>query len=149
MQQIALDGAVIVTTPQDLSLLDASRSLGLFRQASVRLLGLIENMSYLTCPHCGERIEVFHHSERRWEVENEELEVLGRVPMDIAISRGIELRTSIGAGVTDCGGSDSISGDSYKSSSETSEQEKINALIHSVAPFQNRPLPACSSWGTV
>jgi len=90
VQQIALDGAVIVTTPQDLSLLDASRSLGLFRQAHVPLLGLIENMSYLTCPHCGERIEVFHHSERRWAVQNGDLPLLGQIPMDAAISRAID-----------------------------------------------------------
>src|SRR6476646_5799419 len=90
VQQIALDGAVIVTTPQDLSLLAASRSLGLFRQAGVRLLGLIENMSYLTCPHCGERIDVFHHSERRWDIQNGELPLLGQIPMDAAISKGID-----------------------------------------------------------
>src|SRR5262249_41506606 len=90
VQHIALDGAVIVTTPQDLSLLDASRSLGLFRQASVPLLGLIENMSYLNCPHCGERIEVFHHSERRWAVQKSDLPLLGQIPMDAAISRAID-----------------------------------------------------------
>jgi ATP-binding protein involved in chromosome partitioning len=90
VQQFTLDGVVIVTTPQDLSLLDASRSLGLFRQAGVRLLGLVENMSYLTCPHCGERIEVFHHSERRWDIQNSELPLLGQIPLDAAISRGID-----------------------------------------------------------
>ena len=90
VQQIALDGAVLVTTPQDLSLLDTSRSLGLFRQAGVPLLGLIENMSYLTCPHCGERIEVFHHSERRWAIQQGDLPLLGQIPMDAAISRGID-----------------------------------------------------------
>src|SRR5215207_10026012 len=90
VQQIVLDGAVIVTTPQDLSLLDASRSLGLFRQAGVPLLGLIENMSYLTCPHCGERIDVFHHSDRRWSIQNGELPLLGQIPLDAAISRGID-----------------------------------------------------------
>jgi ATP-binding protein involved in chromosome partitioning len=73
-----------------LSLLDASRSLGLFRQAGVRLLGLVENMSYLTCPHCGERIEVFYHSERRWDVQSGELLLLGQIPLDAAISRGID-----------------------------------------------------------
>lgn len=85
-----LDGAVVVTTPQDLSLLDASRSLGLFRSAAVPILGVIENMSYLTCPHCGERIEVFHHSERRWAVSAGDLPLLGQIPMDSAISRGID-----------------------------------------------------------
>jgi ATP-binding protein involved in chromosome partitioning len=85
-----VDGAVVVTTPQDLSLLDAGRSLGLFRKAGVPLVGVVENMSYLICPTCGDRIEVFHRSERAWAVEDEELELLGRVPMDIDISRGID-----------------------------------------------------------
>jgi ATP-binding protein involved in chromosome partitioning len=87
---IALDGAVIVTTPQDLSLLDASRSLGLFRHAEVPILGVVENMSYLSCPHCGERIEVFHHSGRRWAVQEGALPLLGQIPLDAAISRGID-----------------------------------------------------------
>ena len=90
VEQIALDGAMVVTTPQDLSLLDTSRSLGLFRQAGVPLLGVVENMSYLTCPHCGERIEVFHHSDRRWAVQDGALPLLGQIPMDAAISRGID-----------------------------------------------------------
>lgn len=89
LRAFAVDGAVVVTTPQDLSLLDASRSLGMFRQAGVPIIGAIENMSYLHCPHCGERIEVFHRSERAWAVEHESVELLGRVPMDIGISRGI------------------------------------------------------------
>jgi ATP-binding protein involved in chromosome partitioning len=87
---VTIGGAVVVTTPQDLSLLDAGRSLGLFRQASVPILGVIENMSYLICPHCGERIEVFHRSERRWQVADEALELLGRIPMGLAISRAID-----------------------------------------------------------
>jgi ATP-binding protein involved in chromosome partitioning len=90
VETIALDGAVVVTTPQDLSLLDTSRSLGLFRQAGVPLLGVVENMSYLICPHCGERLEVFHHSERRWALRDGELPLLGQIPMDAAISRGID-----------------------------------------------------------
>jgi ATP-binding protein involved in chromosome partitioning len=90
VRQFALDGALVVTTPQDLSLLDASRSLGLFRQAGVPILGVIENMSYFVCPHCGERVEVFHHSGRRWAVQGDELPLLGRIPMDAAISRAID-----------------------------------------------------------
>lgn len=89
VRAFAIDGAIIVTTPQDLSLLDASRSLGMFRQSGIPILGAIENMSYLHCPHCGERIEVFHRTERPWAVE-ETVELLGRVPMDIGISRGID-----------------------------------------------------------
>jgi ATP-binding protein involved in chromosome partitioning len=87
---LKVDGAVVVTTPQDLSLLDAGRSLGMFRKAGVPVLGVVENMSYLICPGCGERVEVFHRSEREWVVEDEALEILARVPMDIGISRGID-----------------------------------------------------------
>lgn len=90
VRTVRLDGAVIVTTPQDLSLLDASRSLSLFRKAEVPILGVVENMSYLNCPECGKRIEVFHRSERQWAVEDQELELLGKVPMDLAISKGID-----------------------------------------------------------
>ncbi len=90
LHTVQIDGVVVVTTPQDLSLLDAGRSLEMFRQAKVPIFGLIENMSYLNCPHCGERVEVFHRSKRDWAVEGEELEVLGRIPMDLAISKGID-----------------------------------------------------------
>lgn len=90
LQTIPFDGAIIVTTPQDLSLLDAGRSLGLFRQNGIPILGLVENMSYLICPHCGEQVEVFHRSRRDWAVEDQSVELLGRVPMDLAISRGID-----------------------------------------------------------
>ena len=90
-QTVQLDGAVLVTTPQDLSLLDAGRSLEMFRQAQVPVLGVIENMSYLLCPDCGKRIEVFHRSDHHsWAVQDGELELLGRIPMDLAISRGID-----------------------------------------------------------
>lgn len=90
VKTVQMDGAVLVTTPQDLSLLDAGRSLGLFRKANVPILGVVENMSYLQCPHCGERIEVFHRSGGQWAIQEETLELLGRIPMDIAISRGID-----------------------------------------------------------
>jgi ATP-binding protein involved in chromosome partitioning len=85
-----VDGVVLVTTPQDLSLLDVGRSLGLFRKADVPVLGVVENMSYLNCPHCHERIEVFHRSERDWIINQQQIEVLGRIPMDQAISRAID-----------------------------------------------------------
>lgn len=90
VQAFQIDGAVVVTTPQDLSLLDTSRSLGLFREAAIPILGVIENMSYVRCPHCGERIDVFQHSERSWAVRDGGLPLLGQIPMDIAISRSID-----------------------------------------------------------
>ena len=87
---VPLSGVVVVTTPQDLSLMDASRSLGLYRKAEVPVLGVVENMSYLICPDCGKRIEPFHRSERHWTIQDRELEVLGQIPMDADISRGID-----------------------------------------------------------
>ena len=62
ISQIAsISGAVIVTTPQDVSLLDARKGLLMFRQMRVPVLGIIENMSYFVCSHCGERTEIFRH----------------------------------------------------------------------------------------
>ncbi len=90
LNSIKIDGALIVTTPQDLSLMDASRSLGLFESSGVPILGVVENMSYLTCPHCGEPIEVFHRSKLTWAIEQREIELLGRIPLNINISRGID-----------------------------------------------------------
>jgi ATP-binding protein involved in chromosome partitioning len=90
LQTIRVDGVVIVTTPQDLSLMDSSRSLGLFQAAGVPITGVVENMSYLVCPHCGEPVEVFTRGSATWAVDDESIEVLGRVPLETGISRGIE-----------------------------------------------------------
>lgn len=90
LNSIQFDGAILVTTPQDLSLMDTGRSLGLFRQNGIPILGVVENMSYLICPHCGERVEVFHRSSGKWAIQADALPLLGRVPMDIVISRGID-----------------------------------------------------------
>jgi ATP-binding protein involved in chromosome partitioning len=90
METIKIDGVVMVTTPQDLSLMDSSRSLGLFREGGVLILGVVENMSYLNCPHCGEPVEIFYRSSLNWAIEDSSVELLGRIPLDIEISRNIE-----------------------------------------------------------
>jgi ATP-binding protein involved in chromosome partitioning len=92
LKTIRLDGVVLVTTPQDLSLMDTSRSLGFYREESVPILGVVENMSYLNCPHCGQPIEVFYRSRSKWTIEGRDIEILGRVPLDIQISRSIDAR---------------------------------------------------------
>ncbi len=90
VNRVGLDGVVIVTTPQDLSLLDSSRSLRLFADAGAPVLGLVENMSYFICPSCGDRHEIFQHSER-WRPEAlQSVPILGRLPLTAAISRGID-----------------------------------------------------------
>lgn len=90
LNTIPIAGVVIVTTPQDLALMDASRSLAFFRKSQAPVLGVVENMSYLRCPHCGEPIEVFHRSEQKYAIEDEELDLLGRIPLNLAVSRGID-----------------------------------------------------------
>jgi ATP-binding protein involved in chromosome partitioning len=84
-QQVPLKGAVIVSTPQDLALIDARRGIGMFRRVNVPVLGIIENMSYFLCPSCGTRSEVFGHGGARHEAERLGVPFLGEVPLDIEI----------------------------------------------------------------
>jgi len=84
-QQVPLSGAVIVSTPQDIALLDARKGLNMFRKVDVPVLGIVENMSYFRCPHCGERSEIFSHGGARREAEKLGTDFLGEVPLDIVI----------------------------------------------------------------
>lgn len=105
LSTLRFDGVVLVTTPQDLSLMDTSRSLGLFTQFGVPVVGVIENMSYLICPNCGEKVEVFHRSRTQWAIEQQEIELLGRVPLNYEISRGIDAgKPFMSAGESQLGG---------------------------------------------
>ena len=84
-QQVPLAGAIIVSTPQDIALLDARKGLNMFRKVDVPVLGFVENMSYYICPKCGDRANIFSHGGARKEAENLGTEFLGEVPLDIAI----------------------------------------------------------------
>ncbi len=84
-QQVPLAGAVIVSTPQDIALLDARKGLNMFTKVDVPVLGIVENMSYFLCPHCGGRSEIFSHGGARQEAERLGTEFLGEVPLDIKI----------------------------------------------------------------
>jgi ATP-binding protein involved in chromosome partitioning len=84
-QQVPLAGAVIVSTPQDIALLDARKGLNMFKQVHVPVLGIVENMSYFLCPHCGGRSEIFSHGGARLEAERLGTEFLGEVPLDPTI----------------------------------------------------------------
>jgi ATP-binding protein involved in chromosome partitioning len=84
-QNVPLSGAVIVSTPQDLALADARRGVAMFKQVEVPLLGVVENMSYFVCPHCGGRTDVFSHAGAQREAEKLGVPFLGEVPLDIAI----------------------------------------------------------------
>ena len=87
-QQVPLSGAIIVSTPQDLALIDARKGLNMFRKVDVPVLGIIENMSYFVCPKCGERSDVFGHGGAKLEAEKLGIAFLGGVPlhMDIRVT---------------------------------------------------------------
>ena len=84
-QRVPLAGAIIVSTPQDIALLDARKGLNMFRRVDVPVLGIIENMSYYVCPNCGHRAEIFAHGGARREAAKLGMEFLGEIPLDIAI----------------------------------------------------------------
>jgi ATP-binding protein involved in chromosome partitioning len=81
-QKVPLTGAVVVTTPQDVALIDARKGLAMFRKVNVPLLGIIENMSYFICRHCGEREEIFGHGGGKRTAEMLGVPFLGEVPID-------------------------------------------------------------------
>ena len=84
-QQAPLSGAVIVSTPQDLALIDARKGLAMFKQVDVPVLGIIENMSYFICPKCGERSDIFGHGGAEHEADVLGLPFLGAVPLHMEI----------------------------------------------------------------
>ncbi|WP_425589864.1 Mrp/NBP35 family ATP-binding protein [Roseomonas xinghualingensis] len=84
-QRVALRGAVIVSTPQDVALLDARRGIRMFEKVNVPVLGLVENMSYFCCPNCNHRSEIFGHGGARAEAERLGVEFLGELPLTLSI----------------------------------------------------------------
>ena len=84
-QQVPLKGAVIVSTPQDLALIDARRGVAMFNRVNVPVLGVVENMSYFLCPECGTRSDIFGHGGARHEAERLGVSFLGEVPLHMTI----------------------------------------------------------------
>ncbi len=84
-QNVPLTGAVVVSTPQDIALLDARKGLNMFRKVEVPVLGIIENMSYYVCPKCGDEAHIFGHGGAKAEAARLSADFLGEVPLDIAI----------------------------------------------------------------
>lgn len=82
-QKVPMTGAVIVTTPQDVALLDVVRGISMFKKLNVPILGIIENMSFFQCPHCGERTEIFSHGGGEAASRKLEVPFLGEVPIDL------------------------------------------------------------------
>ena len=94
-QTVPLAGAVIVSTPQDLALIDARKGLNMFRRVDVPVLGIIENMSYFVAPDTGKRYDIFGHGGARQEAERLDTPFLGEVPLDMAIRETSDAGTPI------------------------------------------------------
>ncbi len=84
-QQVPLRGAVMVSTPQDLALIDVRRGMAMFRRVNVPVLGIVENMSYFLCPECGTRSDIFGHGGARHEAQRLGVPFLGEVPLHMDI----------------------------------------------------------------
>ena len=94
-QSVPLSGAVIVSTPQDIALLDAKKGLNMFRKVDVPVLGIIENMSYFSCPNCGHRTDIFAHGGAQREAAKFGVDFLGEIPLDIVIRETSDAGTPI------------------------------------------------------
>jgi ATP-binding protein involved in chromosome partitioning len=84
-QNVPLSGAVIVSTPQDIALIDARKGLLMFQRVDVPVLGIIENMSTFVCPHCGKQSDIFGHGGAREEAAKLDVPFLGEISLDISI----------------------------------------------------------------
>jgi ATP-binding protein involved in chromosome partitioning len=87
-QAVPISGSVLVTTPQEVSLLDVEKALAMFKRMSVPVLGIVENMTALICPHCGESIELFGRGGGERFAREHGLEYLGGVPLDVTVRQG-------------------------------------------------------------
>jgi ATP-binding protein involved in chromosome partitioning len=94
-QQVPLAGSVIVSTPQDLSLIDARKGLNMFKKVSVPILGIVENMSTFICPKCGERSDIFGHGGAQKEAEKLGVPFLGGVPLHMDIRANSDAGTPV------------------------------------------------------
>jgi ATP-binding protein involved in chromosome partitioning len=96
-QRVSLTGAVIVSTPQDIALLDARRGVKMFEKTRVPVLGLVENMSFFCCPNCGHRTDIFGHGGARAEAARLDIEFLGEIPLLLDIRTASDAGTPITA----------------------------------------------------
>ena len=87
-QAVPISGAVLVTTPQQVAVLDVQKALGMFARMSVPVIGLVENMSAFVCPHCGESTEIFGRGGGERFARENDIEFLGGIPLDITVRQG-------------------------------------------------------------
>ena len=100
-QRASLAGAVIVSTPQDLALIDARKGLNMFRRVDVPVMGIVENMSYFLCPSCGDRADIFGTGGAQDEAARLGVPFLGQVPLEMEIRKTSDNGTPIVASAPD------------------------------------------------
>ena len=94
-QRVEMDGVVIVSTPQDIALIDAIKGVNMFKKTDTPILGIIENMSYFICPCCGARSDIFGHEGAKQTAEKMSETFLGEIPLDMAIRQNADKGTPI------------------------------------------------------
>lgn len=94
-QRVEMDGVIIVSTPQDIALIDAIKGVNMFKKTGTPILGIIENMSYFICPCCGERSDIFGHEGAKQTAEKMGETFLGEIPLDMAIRQNADKGTPI------------------------------------------------------
>ncbi len=87
-QAVPISGSVLVTTPQDVSLLDVTKALAMFRRLSVPVMGVVENMTAFVCPHCGEPTEIFGRGGGERFARENDVEYFGGIPLDVRVRQG-------------------------------------------------------------
>jgi len=88
VQKVPVDGGIVVTTPQELALQDARKAAKMFEEVGVPVIGIIENMSYLVCPHCGARIDLFPHAGAKKAAQDMNTKYLGEIPFEPRAAEG-------------------------------------------------------------
>jgi ATP-binding protein involved in chromosome partitioning len=130
-QLIPLSGVVIVSTPQDVALLDATKSLAMFQKLMAPILGLVENMSYFVCPHCGERVDLFGYGGAERAAEELSVPFLGRIPINPEIRQGGDQGVPILRGNPECAESEAFR--------EVARQVAQRISILTLGPTGKRP----------
>ena len=100
-QRVPLTGAVIVSTPQDIALLDARKGLNMFKKVDVPVFGIIENMSYFLCPSCGDRSDIFGHGGAKQTASELNVDFLGEIPLHMQIRETSDAGTPVTATAPD------------------------------------------------
>ena len=133
IQTAPVTGAIVVTTPSAVSLEDARKAVAMFRQVNVPILGIVENMSYLECPHCNERIDVFSNGGGKRTADAMDLHFLGALPLDPQVRVGGDTGRPVAA----AGPDDKRGGVFYKLAeeviSQASEASKITGPTMTVS----------------